>query len=376
MIVFRYLLKEVLLSMMAVTGVVLIIIMSGRFISYLSDAAAGEITANVLFQLIGYRIPGFLELILPLGLFLGILLAYGRLYLENEMTVLNACGISPNKLQLLTFGSTLLTAVAVAIFSLWLAPWGQAQVQSILQDQESLNEFDTLAPGRFQENTSGSRVTYAKSLLEGRTRLENIFISERDSDRNNPRVSVVVAEKGRQYVDPDSGDRFLLLENGYRYEGVPGQADYRRIDFEQYGARIRESGVSKKVNKIETIPTAELLASERPDYRAALHWRLSLPVLCLVVSVLAVPLSKVNPRQGRYARLLPCILLYLSYVSILTGTRSGLEKGDFDSPGLIWLVHLVFLLIALNFHFFGPWWQRRFSQWFGWMWRLLPEKKA
>ncbi len=376
MIVFRYLLKEVLLTMLAVTSVVLVIIMSGRFISYLSDAAAGEITADVLFQLIGYRIPGFLELILPLGLFLGILLAYGRLYLENEMTVLNACGVEPDKLQKYTLGSALLTAVVVAVLSLWMAPWGQAQVEAILKDQESVNEFDTLVPGRFQLSTSGRRVTYTAELLDNRTRLKGIFISESSKGTGSKSESIVVAEKGKQYIDPDSGDRFLLLENGYRYEGVPGEANYRRIQFEQYGARIRESSVRQRVNKIEAVPTAELINSDRIEYRAQLHWRLSLPALCLVVSILAVPLSKVNPRQGRYTRLLPCILLYLAYVSILSATRSGLEKGDLESPLLLWSVHLVFLLVALNQHFFADFWARQFSRMFGWLWHLLPEKKA
>ncbi|MEH6813563.1 MAG: LPS export ABC transporter permease LptF, partial [Motiliproteus sp.] len=291
-------------------------------------------------------------------------------------TVLNSCGMGPGTLQKITMGSALVTATVVAVFSLWLAPWGQAQVEAILKDQGSLNEFDTLVPGRFQQTANGSRVTYAAQLLDNRTRLTGIFISERSKDPKDSSLAVLVAEKGKQYVDPDSGDRFLLLENGYRYEGVPGQADYRRIQFEQYGARIRQSTAIRQVNKIETVPTSELIGSDLKEYQAQLHWRLSLPMLCIIVSILAVPLSKVNPRQGRYARLLPCILLYLAYVSILTSIRSGLEKGDLDSPLLIWSVHLAFLLIALNQHFFANYWASKFGRVFGWVWRMMPEKKA
>ena len=358
--------------MLAVTLVVLVIIMSGRFINYLSDAAAGEITADVLFYLIGYRIPGFLELILPLGLFLGILLAYGRLYLENEMTVLNACGFSPNRLQLVTLGPAVLVAVLVAVFSLWLTPWGASNVEQIFDQQETLTEFDTLAPGRFQQTSTGRRVTYTEDLQDNRTRLNNVFISEKSKDSNDPILGVVVAEKGTQYIDPDTGSRFLLLENGYRYEGVPGQADYRKIRFDQYGARMRESSVQQRVQKIETLPTGELMGSERLDYQAQVQWRLSLPVLCIVVSILAVPLSRVNPRQGRFARLLPSILLYLGYLTILTSVRSGLEKGELSFTGTIWLVHLGFLLFALNLHFFGDYWSRMFARINARFWRMLP----
>ncbi len=376
MIVFRYLFREVLLSMVAVTGVVLVIIMSGRFINYLADAATGEITADVLFQLIGYRIPSFLELILPLGLFLGILLSYGRLYLENEMTVLNACGFSPDQLQKLTLGPSLLVAVLVGVLSLWVTPWGTANVARILDDQESLTEFDTLAPGRFQGTRTGRRVVYTEELLEQRTLLNGVFISERSKEAGDPTLGVVVAEKGRQYIDAESGSRFLLLENGYRYEGVPGQADYRKVRFEQYGTRMRESRVQRRVNRIEAVPTEKLIGSERLEYQAQLQWRLSLPLLCVVVSLLAVPLSRVNPRQGRFARLLPSILLYLSYVMILTSVRSGLEKGELTAAYSIWLVHLGFFLLALCLHFLGGRLAVQAGRISSSFWRLLPGGKA
>ncbi len=372
MIVFRYLFKEVLFSLLAVTAVLLIIIMSGRFINYLADAANGELSADVLLALIGYRMPGFLELILPLGLFLGILLAYGRLYLENEMTVLNACGFSPNRLQQVTLGPALLVAVLVGLLSLWITPWSTTQVEQILKAQESLTEFETLAPGRFQETSSGRRVTYTERLLDSRTRLNEVFISERSQQRGDPTLGLIVAEKGSQYIEAETGSRFLLLENGYRYEGVPGQADYRKIRFQQYGVRIRESAAPRRVNKIETLPTLALIGSEQPEFRAQLHWRLSLPLLCIVVSLLAVPLSKVNPRQGRFARLLPSILLYLGYLSILTSIRSGLEEGEIRSSVSLWLVHLAFLLLALNLHFLGAFWSRQLARLSYGFWRLLP----
>ena len=362
--------------MLAVTMVVLVIIMSGRFISYLSDAAAGEITADVLFQLIGYRIPGFLELILPLGLFLGILLSYGRLYIENEMTVLNACGFSPNRLQRITLGPSIVVALLVSVFSLWLTPLGASNVERILEEQEALTEFDTLAPGRFQETSTGRRVIYTEELVDNRTRLNSVFISEKSKDPKDPTLSLMVAEKGKQYIDPETGFRFLLLENGFRYEGIPGQADYRKISFEQYGARMRESTVQQRVRKIETIPTIELLGSERQDFQAQLQWRLSLPLLCIVVSVLAVPLSRANPRQGRFARLLPSILLYLGYLSILTSVRSSLEKGDLGFTGSLWVVHLVFLLFALNLHFLGHYWARMFGKLFSRFWQLMPKGQS
>ncbi|WP_207063371.1 LPS export ABC transporter permease LptF [Motiliproteus sp. SC1-56] len=368
MIIFRYLSREVLINMMAVTFVLLIIIMSGRFIKYLAEAAAGELSANVLYGLILLRIPGFLELLLPLGLFIGILLAYGRLYLENEITVLRACGMSHHRLLLITLGPTVAVALVVAFMSLWATPWGSQRVEAILLEQEQVTEFEALVPGRFHETEDGRRVTYAEGLEEERTRLAQVFLAGRSGKPDDPRLGVVMAESGRQSVDPETGVRYLVLENGHRYEGVPGQADYRRVDFGEYGVKIERTPVLERVSKVETLPTGRLLGSEEIDHQAQLHWRLSLPVLCLVVSVLAVPLSRVNPRQGRFARLLPSILIYLLYISILTSVRSALEKGDLEQVAALWWVHIGFGLLAINLHFFAL----RWAQLWWWCWGLLP----
>ncbi len=162
MIVFRYLSREVLITMSAVSAVLLVIIMSGRFIKYLAQAAQGLLDPGSLFMIMGVRLPGFLQLILPLGLFLGILLAYGRLYLDSEMTVLTATGMSQQRLLAITLAPALFIALLVAWLSLWLAPQGITQMQLLLNKQDAMTEFDTLAPGRFQSMRDGTRVTIPK----------------------------------------------------------------------------------------------------------------------------------------------------------------------------------------------------------------------
>lgn len=188
MIVFRYLSREVLVTLSAVSAVLLVIIMSGRFIKYLAQAAQGVLDPSVLFLIMGFRLPGFLQLILPLGLFLGILLAYGRLYLESEMTVLSATGMSQQRLLALTMAPAALVALLVAWLSLSLAPQGVAQVQQIINQQDALTEFDTLVPGRFQTLRDGSRVTYTEQLSDDRVNLSGVFISEKRFNQTRPRI--------------------------------------------------------------------------------------------------------------------------------------------------------------------------------------------
>lgn len=356
MIIFRYLSREVLVTLSAVSAVLLVIIMSGRFIKYLAQAAQGLLDPGVLFMIMGFRMPGFLELILPLGLFLGILLAYGRLYLESEMSVLSAAGMSRQRLLAYTLAPAALVAAAVAWLSLSLTPLGVTRVEQILNSQDALTEFDTLVPGRFQALKSGSRVTYTERLSEDGRELGGVFISElrlsRDGDKKRG-ISVLVAETGRQEIRPD-GSRYLILENGYRYDGQPGQPDYRAIQYDRYGVLLPKPEVAGEVNDREGIPTAELLGSDDPRHQAELQWRLSIPLLVFVVTVLAVPLARVNPRQGRFLKLLPAILLYMAYLALLIAMRGQLEKGRLPAALGLWWVHGLFLAIGLLLLYWEP----------------------
>lgn len=349
LIVFRYLAREVFTTLAAVSTVLLVIIMSGRFIKYLAQAAQGLLDPGVLFLIMGYRIPGFLQLILPLGLFLGILLAYGRLYLESEMTVLTATGMSQSRLLGYTLIPALLIAVLSGLLSFSLTPMGVREVAAILQDQDALTEFDTLVPGRFQSMKDGARVTYTEDLANGREELRGVFISDlgKDSKGQDNKISILTAPSGHQQIRED-GSRYLILEDGWRYDGNPGEADYRMVSYETYAILLPKPSVGLASSARESMRTSELLASDVPRMKTELHWRLSIPVLAFVVTLLAVPLARVNPRQGRFLKLLPAIFLYMAYLGLLIAMRDALDKGRMPVALGMWPVHALFLLIGLG----------------------------
>jgi len=355
LIVFRYLSREVLVTLSAVSAVLLVIIMSGRFIKYLAQAASGALDPGVLFMIMGFRLPGFMQLILPLGLFLGILLAYGRLYLESEMTVLAATGMSQQRLVWITMAPAAVVSLLVAWLSFSLAPQGAEQFAKLINQQDAMTEFDTLVPGRFQTLRDGSRVTYTEQLSEDRSKLGGVFISEKRMSATNKDqgISVLVAEKGRQEIKPD-GTRYLILENGYRYDGNPGQADYRAIKYDTYGALLPKPEISDDVSDRDALPTRQLIGSDLPRERAELQWRISSPVLVFIVTLIAVPLSRANPRQGRFLKLLPAVLLYMAYLVILIAARGALEKGKLPLSLGMWWVHGIFLLIGLALLYWEP----------------------
>ena len=353
MILFRYVAREIFITMFAVTGIVLVISMGWRFSSYLENAAAGLMSSEVLCAVMAYRLPGFLELIIPVSFFLSIMLVHGRMHVDSEMIVLESFGMSTGRLIQMTLVTALAVMIMTATVSLWLKPMGEQQVEILLGDQSSLTEFDTLIPGRFQTLASGKRVTYTEGLSD-EGELARVFINEyKEAAGNKPRqAATVIAESGRTQVD-DAGRRFLVLNNGWRYEGKPGDKNYQSIEYEEYGLLV-DSGASIQRKKRRTaIPTSALLGATDAEAVSELHWRVGVVLLIPVIALLAIPLARVNPRQGRFTRLVPAMILCFVYIVALSGARTALEKGDIPMGLGLWWVHglalgVTFLMYRLD----------------------------
>ncbi|WP_246624764.1 LPS export ABC transporter permease LptF [Oceanobacter mangrovi] len=351
MIIFRYLARELAGSLFAVTIVLLMILMSGRLIRQLAAAAAGEVSLDIVFFTLLLRLPSFLEMILPLALFIAILLAYGRMYAENEMTVLTATGFSSRRLLMYTAGPAAAIALVVGLFSLYLSPWGAQKMEELYKKQAQLTEFELLVPGRFQSMKGGSRVTYAESLSDDKTQMNKVFITDGNS--------ILLADRGTQYVSDETGSRFLELHNGKRYDWTPGSLEFQSLNFDLYGVKIADELEERKQLRKEAVPTLDLFGSTDPKHQAQLQWRISMLLMVPIVTLLAVPLAKVNPRQGRFARLFPAIVLFMVYISLLIAMKGMLEKGKLDPMIGLWSLHLVYLLIAIGLYLVPEWLRRR-----------------
>lgn len=347
MLIYRYLSRQLFASTLAVALVLVLVLVFGRFIKYLGDAAEGRIQAEVLFSLLMFRLPGFLELILPLSLFAGILLAFGRMYVDNEMTVLRASGVGNLRLVAMCLVPAAMMFAVVAAFSTALSPWGAARSQHTLEEQRARPEIDMLSAGRFyKRSTDGiERVTYAEHLVERRTRLENVFLAEFPLDGASTQPSVVTAAAGRRVPD-ENGNEYLELTDGFRYEGQPGRPDYHVVAFQTYRLRVAENEI-RPSEQIRSLSTPTLFGRDDPASVAERQWRLSLPFMCLVAVLLAVPLSRVEPRQGRFLKLFPSVLLFLFYLVMLLAVRNAVEKGDAPSALGPWWVHVLFGLLGL-----------------------------
>ncbi len=348
--------------MLAVTLVLLLVSLTSRFIQYLSQAVSGELASDVLLLLMFYRLPDFLLVILPLSLFLGIMLAYGRMYADNEMVVLLSSGISKIKLLVLACGSAGLVLIVMAALSMVIAPWGVRNTEALKQNQEQLTEIDLIVAGQFQSFGSGERVTHAEQTQniagQGR-RLENVFVAINESveGETQDRLRIIVADNARPQIDRETGARFMRLENVLQYDGLPGEANFSVGQFDVQAIRLPDASEFEVILEEETLTTGELLGFDNLAYQAELQWRISIILLVPVITLIAVPLSRVNPRQGQFSKLIPAALLYAAYFILLQLSRDMIDAGELSPMPGLWWVHVLFIAIGIviyNWPFFKP----------------------
>ena len=349
MIIFRYLARQVLQATAVVALILLSVALISRFVQYLGEAASGQKAADVLLLIMLYRLPEFLFVILPLALLLGIVLSYGRMYAENEMVSLMGAGIGQSRLLTITLGIAAVVTVLMGILSLGAAPWGMRNAEAIVQDQEQLTELDLIIAGQFRSFSDGGRVTWTERTSNspaGGRELRNVFVAVAgESGQSGAAPVIVLAESARPMIDAASGARFMRMENVAQYDGAPGSADFSIGRFDSQSILLPQPAEFEETLEQSTIPTLDLIGSADPVHVGELQWRLSLILLAPVLSVLAVPMSRVQPRQGRYIKLVPAAFLYVVYFALLEFCRDAVADGG--SPFAYWLVHAVFLALGL-----------------------------
>ena len=357
----RYLLREVTVTFVAVTGVLLIVLLSNQFARVLGQAAASGFPASIVLTLIGLTTLQQLTVLVPIGLFLGIVLALGRLYHESEMTAMTACGVGPLRIYRPIALLAVIVAALLAVLSYRIVPAAWIKSSDLRLEATRAAQFGALAPGRFRSFAGGDAVFYAERV-EKTGELYGVFVQRSVGDK----IEVAMAEKAVQRGAGQPEQMFILFD-GRRYEGVPGTPNWRIVEFREHGIPVRLPEAKAGKDKIEAKSTATLMASDEPKDRAELAWRTAVPVMALVLMVLAVPLARLRPRQGRFARVAYAVLAYFLYSNLLAAVRVWIQKDATGGQLGLWWVHLVPLALAAwllwsEIHPGKPWrirWQRR-----------------
>ncbi len=324
MIINRYLLRQVVATTLVVTGFLAFIMIGGRLIKYFGIAAQGGLDVSALFLIVAYRMPDFLTLILPLGFFTGLMLVFGRLYVDHEMAVINASGISRDSLGIMLWPFVLLLMISEAGLTLFAAPWGFEHATKVMSEQSSKKGFDLVSPRKFI--TSGSYTFYAEDQSPDKTTLLKVFVHQ-----NAPNGSdvLIVAQQAVRLIDPKHLNTIVELHNGRRYELKAGQLHYSEAQFATYRLNLNDAqSADVMATPTESMRTTDLMAHLKDAKSLSeLGWRWSMPIMILIAVILALPLSEVSPRQGRFLRLFPALLLFVALVIGLLATKLRISKG-------------------------------------------------
>lgn len=350
-IIDRYLLREVASSVFAAVVILLLVMVGGAVADLLGKIAHGRIPADLLFTLIGLRMVGALTILLPLAVLVGVLLAYGRLWRDSEMAVLQSSGLDLGGLLRPLALFVLPTMVLLGLVSFWLAPAGDRLAQQLMQEASRSLIVAGLEPGKFVDLPGRDGVIYVGAMSDDGTRFQRLFIeSERaDKEAGKTRIDVITATHGYLYHDADGEGRYIALQDGFRVEGRLGEDDFRLMRFARNDIKLPDSSSDETANSLKrSAPTGTLLrAGDDPVMRAELHWRLAAPLSVLVLTLLALPLSRSSPREPRYARLLIALLVWLVYYNGLLLGRSWISQGRL-APGFgLWWVYLPALAMAV-----------------------------
>jgi lipopolysaccharide export system permease protein len=351
----RYILREVLVSWLSVSGVLLAILIPYQVARVLERAAESQYPRGVVFELIALGAVQNLSLILPVGLLLGIVLGLGRLYHDSEMSAAQACGAGARPILVPVLGFTALLSVGLTLLSLQVSPAAAGRMLDLRQEALRAGQFAPISPGKFSTFGGGSTVVYAQAADEDGT-LRRVFV-QRSRGRQ---LEIALAQRATHTYSEGGDLQVITLYDGERYEGIPGERRFRIVRFSENSIPVRLPPVSGGAIAIQGLATGVLAASTDREQRAELHWRIALPIMAVIMAIIAVPLARLAPRQGRYARVGYAVLIFFVYINLLIAGKTWLEKGVMPEWLGLWWVHVVVAALASVILYLPRWlsWSR------------------
>jgi lipopolysaccharide export system permease protein len=285
-----------------------------------------------------------LSLIMPVGLLLGVVLAFGRMYHDSEMAAALACGVGPSVMYRPAAILSGVVTLVMAGLTLYVGPHSFARILSLRSAALQQGQFAPIAPGRFRSFGSSDVVVYAENVEEDGT-LINVFVER----GRGGRVEVALAQRARHAVSENGMAHTITLYDGERFEGVPGSPRFRIMRFTENTIPVEVPKLSDSVVRLDSMPTSELLRGGENEKRAELHWRIAMPIMCLVLTFIALPLSRLRPREGRYSRVAYAILVYFVYVNLIAAAKVWIARGTMPAWLGLWWVHLLAVGLVVLF---------------------------
>ena len=342
MIFRKSLLREVVLVAIATFVVLLGISVTTQLVRLLGRAAGGQIPSDTVVAFIGFFALGALPVLLSLTMFISVLLTLTRGWRDSEMVIWFGAGLPLTAWLKPVMLFALPQIAVITVLSLFISPWSAQMATQYQSRLESRDDVSRVSPGVFGETGNKERVYFVESISGDAATVQNVFVSSVQQQKSGVSMSRV----GRTETAPN-GDRFIVLEDGRRYEGAPGDEQYRVMEFQRYAARIETAESKEPQLSQKSMTTAQLLANPTPVNLGEVLWRVGIPAAAAILVLLAIPMSFVNPRAGRSVNLLFALFTYIVYSNLLSVSQARVSQGRMDFGIGVWLVHAAMIALLV-----------------------------
>lgn len=345
-IFYRSLVREFATTGAFVFSILLGIVVFTQLIRLLGDSVSGLLAVEGVAALVGFSALNYLPILLSVSLYFSVLLTLTRSYRDSEMVVWFSSGIGLTRWIRPVMGFAVPVACVIALLSFVLAPWARQKAEEFKSRLDTRDDVTLATPGAFRESKQADRVFFLENVDTKNNRVGNIFVQS----VQNSKEGTMVAKEGLQETAPN-GDRFLVLLNGTRYEGIPGQHDFKLVEFERYAVRIEAAEIKESTPNYKSFSTLYLLQNPTTWNLSELEWRIGLPLSALILALLAIPLSFVNPRAGRSLNLIIAVVIYMAYNNVMGVVTTWVGQGRVGVVVGLWGVHGAMLgLLVLLFY--------------------------
>lgn len=342
--IFQRALQRELASAAGATFTVLFsLIVTWTLITILGKAAGGKVASSDVIALIAFAALNYLPTVLILTSFISVLMVVTRSYRDSEMVVWFASGLSLARWirPVLTF--ILPIVLLTGVLSFYATPWAKQKSGEYAERFQKREDLQQVSPGQFRESASANRIFFVEGVSGQSAVVHNVFVNTVDEKG----TATVVAKEGVITTTPE-GDRYLVLKNGRRYQGTPGSADVQTMEFERYSMRVASK--SQELGGTlgaDAMPTAELLRGTGPIIQGEILWRIGLPITCLLLPLLAIPLGFVNPRAGSSSNLIVALLVFFSYNNLIKVFEGSVRQGRMSFALSWWPLHLALAIVVV-----------------------------
>lgn len=319
---------------------------SNKFVGFLADAAEGRLPANMVFLMLGFKMLATLPKILPVSIFIAMLLSFSRMATDRELVIMSASGISSVFQIKIVMRFAVIFCLFVSVVTLFFAPWAERNIHELKERAKQESDISGIKAGQFKEFSQGDRVVYVQNPSPEKASMEEVFLQVRQEGK----LGVLSSDSARFKVDPKSGNKYAVFNDGRRYVGEPGSLNYQITEYETYAIQTESATANSSAGKISSLPTMEIMLSDNKAHQAEFQWRLSLVFSCLLLSVLAILLVQSHAIERRNTPFVIGISIYLIYSNLLGIAQTLLKRDVIPAFIGLWWVHLV--LIAVLFLLF------------------------